>query len=155
MYPLSDITAMHTLGKTTNLVIITVHFFQITSIFMTLLSPIIHNSDAIKRLKAEILSYPISTVIMKNKWYTEAKQKMSQILPLTKLLTWLSPIQYWMLLMVKEYFSGWDTNIWRGYHVSVEQWGTHSYLTVWSTSRRIGLPSMKLLRKDIQPKGRQ
>ena len=50
-------------------------------------------------------------------------------------------------------FPGWDKNVCMGCHVSVELWVACSYRTVWSTGRRIGVPSVMLLCKDNNPKG--
>ena len=52
--------------------------------------------------EGDICSYPLSTSVVKNTVYNQAQQKMSQILPCTKVMIRLSRIQFFMLLMLKE-----------------------------------------------------
>ena len=50
-------------------------------------------------------------------------------------------------------FPGRDTNVWRVLCVSLHLWGDQYYLKVSSTSRRIVMPSVKLLCKYINTNG--
>ena len=47
---------------------------------------------------------------------------------------------------------GQDTNVFRIFHVSVELWGSWSYLTVWSTSRPLKCHQKRLSAKLLTPK---
>ena len=70
---------------------------------------VIHVSEAIALYKAETSYYPlftlVYTLVTKNIRLNQAKHKLSQVSPFTKILRRFSLIQFWKLLMIKEQFT--------------------------------------------------
>ena len=75
---------MAILGKTTILVIDTIHLLQMMDTCGTLLSLRIHISATQSFLKAEIQSFHISTFLVQNTVYTQTKQILPKMLPFTE-----------------------------------------------------------------------
>ena len=87
--------------KTQIVVTIPVHLFQMTDSCGTLLSLRIKISVATKILKSEIQYFLLSIFQVQNKGSTQAKQILTHILTLTKLLKASSMTKFWRLLMIK------------------------------------------------------
>ena len=99
--PLSERTEMCILGNKKTVVMTPLWFLEMTSICVTLSLLVIHISAVIKCSKSATRTYPLSSLVLQNTGSTQEKQKLPQILPLTKWLKWLSLIQFWSLLMLK------------------------------------------------------
>ena len=78
-------------------------YIKITQVTLSSLTTQI--SAEIRFQKSESQSYPLSTFVVQNTLSNQAKQKIPQMLSLTKWLKGLSLIQFWRLIMMKEKYT--------------------------------------------------